>query len=722
MASLGYIRKYFLCSIRIFIYAIILVMLILTTGIFFLYKDTGRNYVSKIVMKKIEKSIGYKIDVEGFSFAAPLEASINKLSLSDAEGTWIEAKNISISLLSPPSIHYPYFIKNVNVGMVNLLKIPDDMVEALPLQKSKPTGNIASTSDINFTTNEGIQTLILPNITLGTGKCKLEAIIKDKDISVVATGTNILLPELGFVIPQEFIRSLASFNLNISGKIKSPEAYMDLNIGGIKFRNNVPDSAIKVSTKIQKSIATINAVISNKTLLNSNINARLPVSFTVAPLNLSINKNLPMKGNVDIAVNISSLSKMLLPFSHLLNGDLKAKLALSGSVSSPLINGEISLANGSYSFLPLGLKLQKLSATITANNRLLTLASFNAEDTKAHKLNAEGSAEYLAAHNFIYNIAISGDQFNLLNHPNIRGQFSGDIYLKGNNTAASLGGSIKSNSININLPERLVASVPELNVVGIISAKGTYKKPYEINFSYPVELDVKLVADNKVFIRGWGVNAELLGKLAVTGNISKPEVQGKLSTIRGRYEEFGKQFNLKQADLLFEGDIPPSPYLTIVGIITESGVEIMPTISGPILDPELSIKSSPLMPQEEALSTLLFGKNSSKISPVQAAQLANSLRKLTGKGGGGFDPISKVRQLLGVDDITVNNNGNTTEDTSVGVGKYIGDNIYLEVEGGAHVGSDKANIKMEVTPNISVETSTGTTGDNSVGVQWKHDY
>ncbi|MDP1671462.1 MAG: translocation/assembly module TamB domain-containing protein, partial [Alphaproteobacteria bacterium] len=90
------------------------------------------------------------------------------------------------------------------------------------------------------------------------------------------------------------------------------------------------------------------------------------------------------------------------------------------------------------------------------------------------------------------------------------------------------------------------------------------------------------------------------------------------------------------------------------------------------------------------------------------------------KGGPGFDPAGTVRNLLGLDDFSINGSGENGEGATVGVGKYIGDKIYLEVESGA--GSGKASVEVEVTPNISVESVTGATGENSVGVNWKHDY
>ena len=129
------------------------------------------------------------------------------------------------------------------------------------------------------------------------------------------------------------------------------------------------------------------------------------------------------------------------------------------------------------------------------------------------------------------------------------------------------------------------------------------------------------------------------GKLHITGQADNPIITGTLRSERGRYQEFGKVLNVKEGVLNFDGPVPPSPYLNIVGVTNVGDTEIRLVLSGSILNPYISIESTPAYSQETALSKLLFGNDPENISTFQALQLANGMRRLSGHGSG-FDPLS----------------------------------------------------------------------------------
>jgi translocation and assembly module TamB len=62
------------------------------------------------------------------------------------------------------------------------------------------------------------------------------------------------------------------------------------------------------------------------------------------------------------------------------------------------------------------------------------------------------------------------------------------------------------------------------------------------------------------------------------------------------------------------------------------------------------------------------------------------------------------------------------DESTVSVGKYLNDSLYIEVEKGLGTESGKASVTWEVTPNISVDTEIGENASTGVGVNWKWDY
>ncbi|MCB1782557.1 MAG: translocation/assembly module TamB domain-containing protein [Alphaproteobacteria bacterium] len=298
----------------------------------------------------------------------------------------------------------------------------------------------------------------------------------------------------------------------------------------------------------------------------------------------------------------------------------------------------------------------------------------------------------------------------------VRGQADADLaFENGHENGFKLSGNITTQQIDVTLPERFGQSIPSLNVetVGQKSAAQSGTN---------IALDVAFKAPQRVFVRGWGLDAELGGAIDITGTAATPLFDGALKLIRGRYSEFGKRFTISKADMLFTGTIPPSPSLDMVAETKAGDVTAQVNIGGNAQTPKITFSSVPSLPEDEVLSRILFGQDMSKISPFQAVQLAQTLARFSGAGGGAasFDPLGMLRDGTGLDDLRVE----TGEDgaASVGAGKYLSDNVYLELEGGTEESSGAASVQIELTPNITVESKIGQDAQGGAGVFWKKDY
>jgi translocation and assembly module TamB len=59
---------------------------------------------------------------------------------------------------------------------------------------------------------------------------------------------------------------------------------------------------------------------------------------------------------------------------------------------------------------------------------------------------------------------------------------------------------------------------------------------------------------------------------------------------------------------------------------------------------------------------------------------------------------------------------------SVEAGTYATEGVYLGVKQGVTDESGAVAVEIEVTPNISVESEVGITGESDIGVKFKWDY
>ena len=125
----------------------------------------------------------------------------------------------------------------------------------------------------------------------------------------------------------------------------------------------------------------------------------------------------------------------------------------------------------------------------------------------------------------------------------------------------------------------------------------------------------------------------------------------------------------------------------------------------------------PDLPQEEVLARLLFGRGLNNISALQAAQLAQAVAVLAGRGGEGV--ISKLRKSFGLDDLDLATADDGT--TALKAGKYISENIYTEVEID-QTGTSTINLNLDLRPGVTVKGRVGADGETGVGVFIEKDY
>lgn len=392
---------------------------------------------------------------------------------------------------------------------------------------------------------------------------------------------------------------------------------------------------------------------------------------------------------------------------------LRFTLVLAGGQNSQNIH--IKTDTNRYENKAIGVVLHKLALDAVLNEKSVQVKSFTARDEKDGRINVFGG---LSFEDLSVDARLNAKDIHALKNGMADGVIDMDLTVKGNQNRYDVSGKIAPQMINIRLPERMTTAIPSLNVTKETAGKSVQEQ----DIAKSVFLDVVLDAPSQIFVRGWGLDAEFGGKLEISGALDDARYEGSLGIIRGRYSDFGKNFKLPKGKLLFNGPVPPYPKLDILAQTKAGDITAKIAITGDAKKPELGFSSDPSMPEDEVLSYILFGKSMGKISPLQAVQLAQTLGRLSGNGGGltSLNPIDTLRSATGLDDLRVE----TTEEggANVGAGKYLADNVYLEFEAGSEEGSTGATIEVEVTPNITVESEVGQDAQGGAGVFWKWDY
>ena len=502
--------------------------------------------------------------------------------------------------------------------------------------------------------------------------------------------------------------AILNTNLKLQGNLDRPEISGSSILRSKLRGENIPKN-ITLATKIdtKKSMLHIDSSI----LINEQKKSYFNLASNVKDLRRNI-IGLDVKSDIDISYIKYFFDHEDYIAKGILNLDLKINNLNSG-ISS---DGRIGLKNGYLEDEVNGIKLYNIQSNLLANSKQITIQEFSASDADKGQVNAKGMIDW-SNRNSKININAKLDNMKFLEREDIDALANGEIDIEGDFNEMLVKGSFNISPLNISLDNLPSSYVSELKVVEIDDYKDLKEKVRKGNAPI-IGLDINLAANNQAFLRGRGIDAELKGKINISGYVDNPKYSGVFEIIRGSYTLLEKEFDLTNGRIALEGE---EIFLSIKAVYTTNSQEIIANIKGGLDDLKVKFSSVPNMPEDEIISNLLFGKSAQDISPFQAIKLANSIKSIKEGGSSGFNPVDKIREKIGLDSISIDTESDDEDNKglNIGVGKYIGEKVYLELEKTNDPQTPfRGNVEVEIIPNLNLKTTTG----GEVGIEWKRDY
>lgn len=415
--------------------------------------------------------------------------------------------------------------------------------------------------------------------------------------------------------------------------------------------------------------------------------------------------------------------------THRLTGQIDAAMALSGPVTRPVLDGGVTLNGATYENLDSGTTLTDLTVTTALAGESLVDVTLVARDGNGGRVEGAGQVDLSDLAQPTARLTLDLQDATLMRRDELTATTRGRLMFEGTPDQGRLTGNITVTRADVNIPERLPPSVVELNVIevgGNQQADGEGDddaQPSKVELGTGITLDIAVDAPRRIFVRGRGLDSEWSGSLHVQGTVAEPRLTGLLSVVRGEVVIVGQTLTVDRGEVTFDGKPDPDPRLDVEVALPAKDISAWVDVGGRASAPELSLRSTPSMPEDEILARAFFGKRTSELGPLEAVRLAQAVAELTGTGGGGvgFDPTVFARQLLGIDVFKVEGGGEG-EGPAVRAGKYVSEDIYLGVRQGTGAGTGAVTVEIEVLPNVDVETEFGQSGESSVGFKWKYDY
>jgi translocation and assembly module TamB len=405
-----------------------------------------------------------------------------------------------------------------------------------------------------------------------------------------------------------------------------------------------------------------------------------------------------------------------------LTGGLSFALDLKGVLAVQSLSGQLELQQGRFADPSVDLALSGIALRVDLGNGR-ALVNGDANVLAGGSARIEGSIGLSAPYPSDLRLGLSN--VGLRNSDLFDTDLSGQIQITGPILGGALiAGTIDLGRTEIQVPSTSFAATARLTGLTHIHddaavratrlyAYGTARQSGQTASSY--NLDLRLRAPNRVFIRGRGLTAELAGEIQLRGTTQNVRPSGGFNLIQGRFEFLGKRLTLDEVDLQMEDRLVPTIYIRATTRATDITSTV--TIEGPAIDPEITLSSSPELPQEEVLAQLLFDQNIQNLSALEAVQLAGAIATLAGQGGGGV--IGRLRQALKLDDLDLQTDD--TGATTLILGKYLTDKTYSQAVIAPN-GQHEIDLNFAINQRLNVNIGAALDGNANMGFVIQNNY
>ncbi len=512
---------------------------------------------------------------------------------------------------------------------------------------------------------------------------------------------------------------LVDASLVLQGREGRLTGAMDAKLRGARGRGTPAAQGIDgvLKARLAADALTLDLVSSSAQGLAANATVTLPTESSVTPLRLAIARQRPMQGRFFAEGEVRPLWELAIGGERALSGFVHTEGTIAGTLSKPEATGRITVARGRFDDGSSGLTLREVTLAATFNQDAVSVTEARGVDGRSGQLSGQGRISL--APNGVSSFKLDLRAFRLIDNETAVATATGQATI---NRAAD--GKVKLSG-DLSIDRADVAADP-LAPSGVVAMEvREVNRPEDLPVAFAGArkrgqgwaLDINLKAPRRVFLRGRGLDMELALDAHVGGTTANSNLTGTARVIRGDYDFAGKRFAFDQTGVVFLSSKLENVRLQLDAVREDPSLRVTVRIRGTAAKPDVTLASSPSLPNDEILSKVLFERSASQLSPVEAAQLASALSSLT--GGSGLDVIGNLRSFAGLDRLAFG--GADLAGVTVSGGKYLTDDVYIELTGGGR-GGPSAQVEWRIRKNLSILSRLSGQSGNRIAVRWRKDY
>jgi len=435
--------------------------------------------------------------------------------------------------------------------------------------------------------------------------------------------------------------------------------------------------------------------------------------------------NKPMRGEIAFDQVQLKVFKPFIQDVRSLSGNLSFAGKISGTLTQPLVNGEMRLKDGAISMISLPVNLTNIQVYSSIRQDHATInGAFNS---------GRGAGALTGSVNWKddprIQLHLKGENLLIRQAPLITAVVTPDLSLDvlPFSKKLSLSGKVEVPRALISMPE---ASAPVINVssdVRIVREGEDQLAILRAARPWDIRADVMVNLGNQVIFQGFDSRIPLAGRLYLSqrGLETAMRANGAIGVSqRVKIEAYGQSLDLNRAIARFNGPLY-NPTLDIDANKTVQGSLVGVRVTGTATSPNIQVYNDAGLSEQEALNAIITGRINEGANGIsQEAGFKSDVNNTIAAAGislglGGTRALTnQIGRTFGLSGLALDAQG-TGDDTQVSVTGYITPDLFIRYGVGVFTPVNKLTLRYQMNKRLYLEASQSLERAIDVFYNWR---
>jgi translocation and assembly module TamB len=398
----------------------------------------------------------------------------------------------------------------------------------------------------------------------------------------------------------------------------------------------------------------------------------------------------PLSGSLTGTVNLQDMQIFEPHWAS--SGQLDVNLAMEGTPSHPLIQGQAHVVNAALSPPNVPVGIQNVNGTIAFNSTRAQITQLTGQ-AGGGPVVVSGSVSYL--HGMQFNLSVNADNVRLIYPQGVHDTLGARLRFLGTESDALLTGAVLINDVSLAPQFDMMTFTNQFNVVSTPAGPGTSRIKLNVLVNTTRELTV---TSNQ---QGIGGSIGGAAALRVQGTIADPVVVGRVTLASGGSLLFnGERFAVETGTINFVNPVVTEPVLNVRLTTTVDQYDVTLNFTGPVDSLRTTYTSTPPLSAANIITLLISGQ------PTQTqgnSTLGAESVLASGLGLGS----SRVLKLAGLSSLTIDpqvGGYQTNPGVNIAMQKQVTKNLFFTFSVNTSMSEDDTvQVQYKVSKRWSVE-------------------